>query len=266
MKDRNVPVLDGRYWVAILVASVLGTTFGDFISEDLGLQYAGALLPLGAVFATVLLLERRAKITTVAWYWVAVVIFRSTATNLGDFISRTLKLGYGGVSVALGILLVAFVFITTRSSASAAFTRVAGMGRKLLTVDSRYWAALLIASVFGTTFGDWVSDDTGLGFGRASLLLGALLAMAVIVEIRAKTPSDARYWAIIALVRTTGTATGDFLSEGGPHLGFALGAILAAAVLVIILITPWLLTYPPEVGPWTRREGASGPITALEES
>jgi uncharacterized membrane-anchored protein len=264
MRDQNVPVLDGRYWVAILVASVLGTTFGDFVSEDLGLTFAGALLPLGVLFATVLLLERRARMTTVAWYWVAVVIFRATATNLGDFISRTLKLCYGGVSVTLGILLVAFVFITTRSSASAAFTRGVGRGRKLLRVDSRYWAALLIASVFGTTFGDWVSDDTGLGFGRASLLLGTVLTIAVIMETRAKTPNDSRYWAIIALVRTTGTAVGDFLSEGGPHLGFALGATLAATLLVIILIAPWLLTFRPVVAPW-RPEGELGPAAASEE-
>jgi uncharacterized membrane-anchored protein len=264
MRDKNLPVLDGRYWVAILAASVLGTTFGDFVSEDLGLTFAGALLPLGALFATVLLLERRARMTNVAWYWVAVVIFRSTATNLGDFISRTLKLGYGGVSLALGILLAVFVFMTIRSSASSAFTRGVGTGRKLLTVNSRYWAALLIASVFGTTFGDWVSDDTGLGFGRASLLLGTLLAIAVIVDTRAKTTNDARYWAIIALVRTTGTAVGDFLSEGGPHLGFALGATLAATLLVIILITPWLLTYRPVVAPWTP-EGTLGPAAAPKD-
>ncbi|MCA1845378.1 MAG: hypothetical protein LC792_19740, partial [Actinobacteria bacterium] len=182
---------------------------------------------------------------TVAWYWVAVVIFRSTATNLGDTISRTLKLGYGGVSLILGIVLASFVFATIRSSRSAVTSRT-GSGRKTLNINSQYWAALLIASVFGTTFGDFVSDDTGLGFGRASLLLGTVLALAVLFDLRA-APSDARYWAIIALVRTTGTAAGDWLTEGGPHLGFGPGALVAGGVLVFILITPWLVTYPPQV-------------------
>lgn len=261
MKRQNVPVLDGRYWLAILVASVVGTTFGDFVSEDLGLTFAGAVIPLATVFLLVLFAERGARIATVAWYWVAVVIFRSTATTTGDTISRTLKLGYGGVSLVLGIVLALVVFATTRSSRSAVTTDTA-VGRKTLNVNSQYWAALLIASVFGTTFGDFVSDDTGLGFGRASLLLVTVLALAVLCDLRA-APSDARYWAIIALVRTTGTAAGDWLTEGGPHLGFGPGALVAAGVLVVILITPWLLTYPPEVQAaidayWAKQPEASG--------
>lgn len=45
------------------------------------------------------------------------------------------------------------------------------------------------------------------------------------------------------LVRTTGTAAGDFLSEGNPHLGFGPAAIAPAVGLAL----PWLVTYPPEV-------------------
>lgn len=246
MKKRNVPVLDGRYWLAIVVASVLGTTFGDFVSEDLGLTFVGAVIPLAAMFAAMLLAERHFRVTTVAWYWVAVVIFRSTATNIGDTLSRTLKLGYGGLSLALGIVLVVAVITVKRWSSSPAFTHE-GERRKLLTVNAQYWVVLLIASVFGTTSGDFVSDDTGLGFGRATVLLATMLAIAVAVDLIAKAPSDTRYWAIIALVRTTGTAAGDFLSEGSPHLGFGLAAIVAAAGLTVILIWPWLVTYPPSV-------------------
>ncbi len=246
MRHENVPTLDARYWIALLLASVVGTTFGDFVSEDLGLTFAGALTPLAAVFVLVLVGERRVSVTTVAWYWVAVIVFRSMSTNLGDTISRTLKLGYGGVSLALGLLLAVYIFAMTRSSNSVAFANVAGPKRKALTVNARYWVALLITSVFGTTFGDFMSDDTGLGFGRASLLLVGVLAVAVVLELRARRPSDARYWAIIALVRTAGTTVGDWLTEGGPGLGFAIGATLAAALLVVILAEPWLTTYPPE--------------------
>nr|MBA2324190.1 hypothetical protein [Pseudonocardiales bacterium] len=260
MRHENVPVLDARYWLALLLASVVGTTFGDFVSEDLGLTFAGALVPLATVFALVLVAERRISIATVAWYWVAVIIFRSTSTNLGDTVSRTLGLGYGWVSLALGLLLAAYVFAMTRSSSSVAFANAAGAERKALTVNARYWVALLIASVFGTTFGDFMSDDTGLGFGRASLLLVSILAVAVVVELRAKRPSDARYWAIIAVVRTAGTTVGDWMTEGEPGMGFALGAVVAAALLIVVLVEPWVTTYPPETLTALRawKSGASG--------
>ena len=44
MHVKNVPVLDLRYWIAILLASIMGTAFGDFISGDLKFGFAGGLL------------------------------------------------------------------------------------------------------------------------------------------------------------------------------------------------------------------------------
>lgn len=238
MKSHNIPLLDGRYWLALLAASMLGTTFGDYVSEDLQFTYAGAVLTFAVIFGVILLAERRSTGRTVAWYWVAVVIFRSMATTMGDTISRTLNLGYGGVSLVLAIALGVFVAITSRSRSAGGFTRIESGARKTLKVDSLYWTALLIASVFGTTFGDFMWDDTGLGFGRASLVLGVVLAVVFVLDLRARKVSDFRYWGIVALVRTSGTAMGDFLSEGTPELGFLLAAITMAIVLMIVLVTP----------------------------
>jgi uncharacterized membrane-anchored protein len=234
MKRVNLPPVDAMYWLALLTASILGTTFGDFVSEDLSFTFAGAVLPLAAIFGVILWAEGRSSMRTVAWYWVAIVIFRSTATTLGDTISRTLGLGYGGVSVALAVALVVFLLITSRQAAGG-FTQVESGTRKVLKVDALYWGALLLASVFGTTFGDYVSDDTGLGFGLASVLVGGVLLVAVILDLRARKASDFRYWGIVALVRTAGTTMGDYVSEGTPHLGFGHAAIVAALALVMVL-------------------------------
>lgn len=240
MKSHNIPLLDGRYWLALLAASMLGTTFGDYVSEDLQFTYAGAVISFAILFGAILLFERKSPWRTIAWYWVAVVIFRSMATTLGDTISRTLNLGYGGVSLVLAIALIAFVAITSYLRSAGGFTQdVSGVGnRKTLKVDSLYWAALLIASVFGTTFGDFMWDDTGLGYGRASLVLGIVLTVLFIWDLRSKRVSDFRYWGIVAMVRTSGTAMGDFLSEGAPELGFLYAAITMVIVLTLVLAMP----------------------------
>jgi uncharacterized membrane-anchored protein len=149
-----------------------------------------------------------------------------------------------------------FVLMTrARACTSATPTPGLATARKPLPItNARYWVALLIASVMGTTGGDFLSHDTGLGLERASLLLGAVLASALIVETRATTAREPRYWAGIALARTTGTCMGDLVTTGGGlHLGFALGATLAATLLVVILLTPWriarrLLTASAAVG------------------
>jgi uncharacterized membrane-anchored protein len=257
MKQANVPVLDPRYWLALLAASVVGTTFGDFVSEDLHFTFAGALLPLALVFGLILVFERRSRISTVAWYWIAVVIFRSMATNLGDTISRTLKLGYGGVSLVVAGLLAVLVAVIALRSSSASVTRTGSGNRKLLKIDTQYWVLLLVASVFGTTFGDYLADDAGLGFGRASLLLCGILAVAAMFDARAARANDVRYWAMVALVRTAGTTLGDFLSEGKPGLGFAPAALVAAVVLVTLVAAPSVLA---------RLQWSGSPATSMARS
>lgn len=235
MRERNLPTLDGRYWAAMVVASVLGTTAGDLVSNSVGLGFAGALLPLGVLFATVLVAERRTTRTSEAYYWVAVVVARMMATNLGDFIARTLGLGYGWVSFTDSVLVTVFLVATRPHAAS----RSGAPARKLVpTIDTRYWIALLLVSVMGTNAGDFLSSDTGLGLGGASLALGALLAAVLALELGARTGSRARYWTVIAVIRTAGTVTGDFLTNK-LHLGFALGAGIAAALLAVILAVPW---------------------------
>jgi uncharacterized membrane-anchored protein len=47
MRESNLPAVDGRYWAAIVVASVLGTSFGDFVSNTLMLGFGGAALTVG---------------------------------------------------------------------------------------------------------------------------------------------------------------------------------------------------------------------------
>ncbi|MFY9644343.1 MAG: hypothetical protein WAK29_04145 [Terriglobales bacterium] len=239
MQDKNVPTLNTHYWVTILVASLLGTTFGDFISNDLELGFAGGLLVLSAVIAVIFIAEYKLTWNSVAWYWAAIVATRTAATNLGDFLSRTLKLGNGPVAAILAGLLIAFLFVT-RHVPGAAPNSDADNARKLLPkTNTRYWVAILIASTLGTTLGDFISGDLGLGLGMGSLVLGAVLVLVLVFEITARTANEARYWAVIAVVRTTGTVMGDYLtSEEGLHLGFAVGASLVGALLVVILLLP----------------------------
>ena len=122
MHSSNVPALAARYWAAILIASLLGTTAGDFVAKTLKLGFAGALLPLGVLLALVLILERRGSVASEVYYWVAVIIARTAATTLGDFVSDDLKLGFGWGSgvVAVGFALAFLVSRLRRARPSAA--------------------------------------------------------------------------------------------------------------------------------------------------
>ena len=87
--------------------------------------------------------------------------------------------------------------------------------------------------------GDFVSGVLRFGLGPGSLMLGVLLATVLTVDFIANFPTEGSYWLLIAIVRTAGTVTGDFLSgEEGVDLGFAVGASLVGALLLAILLIP----------------------------
>jgi uncharacterized membrane-anchored protein len=239
MRAKNVPELDLRYWIAILLASIMGTAFGDFISSDLKFGFAGGLLTLSVVIAVIFIAEQTVTWNSVVWYWAAIEATRMAATNLGDFLSTTLRIGNGRVAATLAALLTIFLFVTKRRIPGNA-ERNAASGRKSLPqTDARYWVAILIASTLGTTLGDFVSGDLGFGLRLGSLSLGALLAIVVAFELGARTSSEPRYWLAVVCARTAGTVMGDFVTSArGLNLGCALGASLAFVLLVVVVLFP----------------------------
>ena len=106
MQVKNLPAITARYWSAILAASMCGANTGDFLARNLHLGHTLGLLPLAVLFSVILWAERRAKLATEAYYWLAVIVLRTAATNLADLATHDLKLGYGLVELGLTLLLI----------------------------------------------------------------------------------------------------------------------------------------------------------------
>ncbi len=83
------PLAGPRYWVALSIASVFGANTGDFVAKYLHLGHAGGLLPLAAILAVILVAERRDTTVHQAYYWLAIIVNRTAATNLADFAAST---------------------------------------------------------------------------------------------------------------------------------------------------------------------------------
>jgi uncharacterized membrane-anchored protein len=216
MTFRDVPALDARYWIAISCASVFGANTGDFFAHDLGLGHTGGLLPLAALFATLLLIENRSKVRSLAYYWLAIVIIRTAATNIADFGSHDLRLDDIGMIVVLLGLLPAIVINGDTGS---------GPSRGGPPTNWHFWIAMLAAGTLGTSIGDAVAHR--LGLGTSTLITVALLAVLLLLRSRAAWQTIAMYWVAIVAVRTAGTNVGDFIA--GRH-GFDLGLPLATAL------------------------------------
>jgi uncharacterized membrane-anchored protein len=227
MQAQNVPVVDARYWLAVFLASLLGTTLGDFCAHELHLGFVSGLPVMAALLVGILYAERRSKKASEAYYWAAIVITRTAATNLADLATHVLKLEFLGV---IGVLVVLMVSVLVLGHL---LIRGVSRAEGMPPVDMRYWLAILIASTIGTAGGDFVAD--GLGLSNALIVTTSALVLALVVRGWVK-PREAMFWLVIVLERTAGTNGGDFLaSDAGLNLGHAYAAALSLVAMVTLL-------------------------------
>ncbi len=250
MRRFDLPPIDGRYWVAIALASVFGANLGDFASHVLHLGHVRGLPILAVLFALVLWAERRGRGASTGWsgtgwYWAAIVLLRTAATNLGDLATHDLHVPVGWVAAALEALMVLFCLPRALRGADSALGGAAPRGMALgagrnaprrPAADGWYWATMLAAGTLGTALGDYVADGLGLGTGMGTVVLGAVL----LVVLACGLPfgwAGAAYWIAVVAVRCAGTTAGDFLiGRGGLALGLPVGTACSGVAFVALLL------------------------------
>jgi uncharacterized membrane-anchored protein len=238
MDAKNLPMINARYWTAILAASMCGANTGDFASRILGLGHTRGLLPLALIFLAIVWAERRSNVATEAYYWLAIIVLRTGATNLADLGTHDLKLGYFlcmGLLVAL--MVVMLLIDRARGVEPTGVVGPDGRWRSLPATDASYWITMLAAGTLGTAAGDWVAEETPLGLGFGSLVLVAILLVTWFVSDQFGKMTKPWYWLTIVAARTAGTTLGDLLaSRRGLGLGLVVSTICTSLLLAGILI------------------------------
>ncbi|MGB7756197.1 MAG: hypothetical protein WBL23_09050, partial [Salinisphaera sp.] len=113
------------YWAAILFSNSLGTAFGDFLSDSLGMGYISGALLTAAIIGIVVALHYTTRINDVALFWVAFVFTRPFGATFGDFLTKPTSAGglhfstltASAVAVVLMIIIIA---VTGRGEARRA--------------------------------------------------------------------------------------------------------------------------------------------------
>lgn len=100
---------------------------------------------------------------------------------------------------------------------------------------------ILVSQTLGTALGDWMADDTGLGYEGGALVFAAGLALVVIAHFYTKVSRTLVFWAAFVLTRPLGATVGDLLDKPRAKGGLAFGRFEASAVLVVLIVVCILL-------------------------
>lgn len=192
------------YWTVILSTSMAGTTMSDFMNRDASAEYLssgtsslgwgpqglGMGYPAGAAILVSILLAifvvwklsgmtfQIRDIVTFrgeALFWAAILVSNTLGTSMGDFLSDSSGLGYGG-----GALLVVGALAVL-----VALMRVPTVPNTLL-----FWIAFVLTRPLGATAGDFLTKPVAKGglnlgtIGSSAVLLAVLLALMACAHMR----------------------------------------------------------------------------------
>ncbi|MBC5841605.1 hypothetical protein H8R23_09315 [Flavobacterium sp. F-380] len=172
------------------------------------------------------------------FYWALIISANTMGETVGDLISQTFGLGYGGGTIALLVLFLIALTISIYSKSQ----------KPLL-----YWTVITLASTLGTTISDFISrsffhlqlgftENQGYLFGTIILIV-ALIATFGIWKYQSRTntiengldkQTEFLYWIAILTSSTLGTAFGDLLAHNTP-LGFDGGTLLLVILLAAVV-------------------------------
>lgn len=230
MKRLHTPVVNGRYWTAIILASVFGTNMGDFYAHESGLGIAKGLAVLALLTAIVFVAEYFDQRRHEVYYWLVIILIRTGATNIADYLAFRVRVPEVLLTLGLIALLALFGWGMQRSA-----SRSGDLSHTLPPTNAAYWLAMLSAGVFGTVLGDICEHRIGMGV--SAVLLSAIF-LAVLFAGRGRAAQIvALYWTTVAVARTAGTAIGDWLAENRiVHIGLPLSTLISGIMFVAVLV------------------------------
>lgn len=93
------------------------------------------------------------------------------------------------------------------------------MLNKVPEVTLSFWIIKIMATTVGETAADFLNTNLNLGLARTSAFMGALMLLALIVQMRARRYVPAVYWIAVVLISVVGTLITDNITD---HLGVPL--------------------------------------------
>ncbi|MER9401461.1 hypothetical protein NKI46_25445 [Mesorhizobium sp. M0615] len=147
--------------------SAARTNTGDLMSDGLGLGHVAGLPWIIGALVLVFIVERTSPWKTAIFFWAAIIIIRTGATNIGDAF-HDYKIDFSiSLPIVLACYIVAVLIYRTYWLRS---------GSTSVSVNAIYWITMILAGVLGTIGGDAASFRLSLTPAGTAVLFFAFAA------------------------------------------------------------------------------------------
>jgi uncharacterized membrane-anchored protein len=227
----KIPALTLLFWIMKITATTLGETGGDWVAQTMNVGYALSTIIFFAFFLVMLAAQLISKKYVPAIYWSVIVATSTAGTTMSDYMDRTLELGYMMGSIILISILILILITWKLTEKSLSVTDVHTRRGEIF-----YWVAILFSNTLGTALGDFLADDSGLGFGGSALLISSVIAVVILLYFFTKISRIVLFWIAFVLTRPFGATFGDLLTKSKEKGGLGYGTEGASLILLGLLI------------------------------
>ena len=229
---KKLPEITALFWIMKICATTLGETAGDLLSMTMKVGYAQSSIILFSIFIVTLLIQLFTKKYIPIIYWLVILSTSTAGTTISDFMDRTLGLGYALGSFILVTILLVVLAIWKLTEKSLSVTNITTLRGELF-----YWTAILFSNTLGTALGDFLADNSGLGFAGGAILIGSILILVILAHYFTKISTVLLFWIAFVLTRPFGATFGDLLTKTTAKGGLGFGTQGSSLILFMILIT-----------------------------
>jgi len=218
------------FWIMKICATTLGETAGDLLSMTMNVGYAISSIILLSLFVVTLTIQLVSCKFHPVLYWLVILTTSTAGTTMSDYMDRTLGLGYANGSLILvtGLLIVLAIWHISEKTISVSTIQT-------VKAELFYWTAILFSNTLGTALGDFLADDSGLGFLGGAALIAALIAVVTLLYYTTRLNRVALFWLAFVLTRPFGATFGDLLTKPLEKGGLGFGTIGSSIILAVLL-------------------------------
>lgn len=227
----KVPEVTIFFWIIKIMATTVGETAADLLSENLNLGLTITTFIMSGLLLITLFYQFKSKKYVPGIYWLAVVLISVVGTLITDNLVDNF-----GVALTTTTTIFAIALLVTFA--------VWYMSEKTLSIHSIYtgkrevfyWFTILFTFALGTAAGDLIAEGLSLGYWKSALMFAAMIGVVFIAYYRSKLNAVLAFWIAYILTRPLGASLGDFLSQPRSEGGLGLGTVVTSAIFLLSIL------------------------------
>lgn len=230
----KLPKITAAFWVMKITATTLGETGGDWLSMTMNLGYLTSTLIFFGIFVAALGAQLASKKHHPYLYWTVIIATSTAGTTMSDYMDRTLELGYTKGAAILVTILFTLLGLWRLTVGTVSVNEIRSRKAEIF-----YWLTILFSNTVGTALGDFLADDSGLGFLGSWILITCVLIVILAATYFTRLPRVLLFWIAFILTRPFGATFGDVLTKthdkGGLDFGRGYSSLILLAILVVAI-------------------------------